>query len=510
MDLSCDLEGLLAARPKERLSHGRLALGTVVGSWRVEAFLGTGRSAEVYRVTHVRMGGEGALKLLVDASHGLGERFQLEMDVLRTLAIPSLPRFFAADTYEGRPYYVMEYLQPLNLPLARREVVPFMLSLADGVGALHAAGYLHRDLKPANILRRRSGEPVLIDLGLVKRMRSAEDASAPDRTGVSIVNGQRLAVGTRGFASPEQLLEGRASVRSDIYALGKVMRACYTDASRGARTRIIPRRIRAVIRKACAEDPEERYASVVGFAAALRRCRRPLSPFIWGLMVSVVSMFLGWCTLVGAAFLSSRPCDEDTPSSPPPAVSQTTPPPAAETVLEREPGESEESYLARMRTLAEGGNSAAQCLVGEAYFYGRGTAQDYAAAVHWYAQAAEAGEVGALASLGLCNLRGWGCAVNLRKAAYWFHRAAKAGHLGSMVDLAFCYHTGCGVARDDATAFAWAMKAAVRGHRRGQCMVGEFYLDGIGVEKDTRRADDWLQRAARQGDERAQNLLMTR
>lgn len=499
MDLSGELEGLLAARPKERVSRGRLQLGTVVANWRVEAFLGAGRSAEVYRVTHVRMGGEGALKLLVDASYGLGARFELEMEVLRTLAIPSLPRFFGAGTCEGRPYYVMEYLQPLFLPLPRGTVVPFMLSLAESVAALHAAGYIHRDLKPANILRRRTGEPVLIDLGLIKRTDAPAETA---QTGVSIVNGQRVGVGTRGFAAPEQLLEGRASVRSDVYALGKVMRAC------GGKS--LGSRARAVIRRAVAEDPEERYPTAEAFADALRRCRRP-TPLVWGTLAVGLGTFLAWCVFFFLAPIPKPPAEPSAPSVPvEPTVRAPVAAPPEELPTERNPGESDAAYLRRMLPLAEGGDARAQCIVGEAYFHGRGTDRDYAQAVRWYAPAAAAQQVGAQASLGLCNLRGWGCPQNSRRAAYWFHRAAKAGNLGAMVDLAFCYHAGLGVARDDRMAFDWAMKAAQRGHMRGQCMVGEFYLDGYGVEKDQRRADDWLQRAARQGDERAQELLRTR
>lgn len=502
MDLSGDLEGLLAARPKERVSRGRLQLGIVIESWRIEAFLGAGRSAEVYRVTHVRMGGEGALKLLVDAAYGLGARFQLEMDVLRTLSIPSLPRFFAAGTCEGRPFYVMEYLQPLILPLERRAIVPFMLSLADSVGALHAAGYIHRDLKPANILQRKSGEPVLIDLGLIKRTDAPADVA---RTNVSIVNGQRLGVGTRGFAAPEQLLEGKATVRSDVYALGKVMRACGGKA--------LGVRARAVIRKACAEDPEDRYGSAAEFALALRRCRR-LSPFAFGGAAVVTGTFLAWGVFFALASWMRGPVE--IPASPPAPGPVLPPAPAPQPEIvpivttERNPGESDEAYLTRMLALAREGNGEAQCAVAEAYYYGRGTSVDYPEAVRWYQVAADNGLVGAQASLGLCNLEGKGCPENPRMAAYWFSRAANQGHLGSMVDLAFCFHVGRGVPRDDKLAFEWAQKAAVRGHARGQCFLGECYLDGYGVEKDQRRADDWLQRAARQGNARAQNLLMTR
>ena len=209
------IEGILKVRPPEKFSGGRIALGTVVDGWRVVAFVGAGRSAEVYRVVGIRMGGEAALKLLVDPSSGLDLRFAQEMEVLRSLAIPSLPRFFGSGEFGGRPYYVAEYLQPLMLPLPKGEIVPFVSALARAVGDLHAAGFLHRDLKPANVLRRRSGEPVLIDLGLVKRI---DEAPVPGRNFPSIVNGQRVGVGTVGFAAPEQLLSGESSARSDVFS----------------------------------------------------------------------------------------------------------------------------------------------------------------------------------------------------------------------------------------------------------------------------------------------------
>ncbi|MBQ6136027.1 MAG: protein kinase, partial [Kiritimatiellae bacterium] len=218
------VEELLAGRKAEcRPAGGRLRLGEVVDGWRVEAYLGSGLSAEVYRVVGVKMGGEGALKLLTGDSGGLGARFEAEREAIRTLALPCLPRFCGAGTVAGRPYFVMEYLQPLFLPLDRGEVVRFVCALAAGVESLHAAGFLHRDLKPANVLRRRNGEPVLIDLGLVKRIGAADPGRAP---AVSVVDGRRVGVGTPGFAAPEQLERGEASVRGDVYSLGMMLKAC--------------------------------------------------------------------------------------------------------------------------------------------------------------------------------------------------------------------------------------------------------------------------------------------
>ena len=88
--------GTFGAEPSARLSRG-----DVVGCWRVEAYLGRGLSAEVYRVTNVRYGHEGALKLLVDGSRGLKERFMSEADALKFLSLPSLPRYMDGGEVEG-------------------------------------------------------------------------------------------------------------------------------------------------------------------------------------------------------------------------------------------------------------------------------------------------------------------------------------------------------------------------------------------------------------------------
>ena len=81
------VEQWLGTRAADGESPGRLAPGTSVGDWRVVAFIGAGLSAEVYRVRNVRYGHDGALKLLVDGSRGLRERFLAEADALRFLAL---------------------------------------------------------------------------------------------------------------------------------------------------------------------------------------------------------------------------------------------------------------------------------------------------------------------------------------------------------------------------------------------------------------------------------------
>ena len=454
----------------------------------MHAFLGRGLSAEVYRVTNVRFAQEGALKLLVDGSRGLRERFLTEADAIRFLSIKALPRFMGAGEHGGMPFYVMEYLQPLPDPMPRGDVPGFMNKVAKAVQMLHDSGYVHRDLKPGNVLlRRTNGEPVLIDLGLIKRRSvSAPDAIVRQGRRISMIDGKPVGVGTLDYAAPEQLLKGESSVQSDVFALGKMLWNMY-----GGRP---PRNVKPIIRRATREIPSERYAAANDFASALRHrnYRR-------------IAAALVLCMLVAGSALFPR--------LRPHVAKIVVPllnPPKPVLAMRQKPDETEAAYFARMVPLARKGDTLAQMAVAEAYFHGRGAPTNRVAAVRWYRLAAEAGEPDAQTSLGLCLLRGHGCEKDAAKAAEWYARAAERGNLAGMNDLAFCYLNGIGVVKDENKGFEIAMKAAVRGHAPSQTLVGECYLDGRGVEQSAERAEIWLYRAARQNNRRAQALLRSR
>lgn len=497
---SADVESWLADReaPSSRAS-ARLASGTVIDGWKVVAFLGAGISAEVYRVVNTRMGGDAALKLLVDGSRGLAARFRLEIEVVRTLALSAMPRYFGSGEHEGRPYLIMEYLQPLELPFAEpRAAADFAAALARGVQELHEAGFLHRDLKPSNVLVRRNGAPVIVDLGLVKRISSRPDGTVA-ASDLSVVDGHPVGVGTPGFAAPEQLIQGEAGVRSDVFALGKLLRAACGEK--------IPSRLMRVIRIATSDDPRDRYPTADAFADEVTRAARPLfgprRSFALGLFAGLAALTLGYLLWPAPSF---------DPQSPNPTILQSSNPkiPTPLPPLSRQPGETEAARFLRILPRAAAGELEAEVAVAEAYFHGQGTETNREESVRWYSKAAAAGSSGAQASLGLCKLRGWGCERDPEAAAAWFLKAANEGHLGAMNDLAFCFLNGCGVDRDEQEGFNWAMKAAERGHPAAEMTVGECYLDGRGVEPNPARADTWLQRAARQGNARAQMLLRTR
>ena len=510
------VEAWLEARPSESGRCGRLRSGTCVGEWHVEAYLGAGMSSEVYRVRHLNLSYEGALKLLVNDKKNLRARFMAEINAMRFLSLSALPRFFGAGTLGTMPFYVMEYLLPLPDPMPRGDVPGFMNKVAKAVQTLHDAGFVHRDLKPGNIMLRRSGDPVLIDLGLVKPRSNAHTPLGWKPSGVSMVDGKPVGVGTISFAAPEQLLEGKSLVQGDVFSLGKVAWYLYGENP--------PRTMRAIIHRATREMPEERYESAQAFAAAVRRRNR------WTVVMSLlaalavaglVSVFVyraeikktvvNWLVPQGAAGTAAPHTEhhhlggENAETH----VKEESAPVPVDPVEEtrQRTDETSEAYFERMLPLAENGEVLAQLKVAEAFFYGRGTPTNRVDAVSWYHKAADAGDASAQASLGFCLLNGLGCEKDPSAAVKWYAKGAEQDDLNAIHGLAYCHLHGFGVEKDEKKGFDLAMKAAVRGHAPSQTLVGECFHAGLGVEQDKERGDAWLYRATRQNNKRAETLL---
>lgn len=241
-----------------------LGEGDVLGEWRITAFLGRGGSAEVYRASHVKLGAVVAIKVLVRETESARLRFVEEARLLALSLGDILPRFYGYGDRGGRPYIVEEYLEPAELPAKDSEVAAFLLRICEGIGVLHGRGLVHRDLKPQNIMRRaRTGEPVLIDLGLVK---NADAGSSVGQESVSIVEGRAVAVGTPGFSAPEQFTGGAVTPATDVHALGAIANACF-----GGKP---PFFWRTIIRRATSSILGQRYETAAALADAIRHRQR--------------------------------------------------------------------------------------------------------------------------------------------------------------------------------------------------------------------------------------------
>jgi len=296
-----------------------LDIGQFVGDWQLTAFIGRGGSGEVYSAKHTKLSLNAAIKVLLRDDAQAKDRFRREAQLLADNAIPSFPRFLGFGETVGRPYMVLELLDPFPLPSKDREIAQYLLKVCKGVERLHALGLVHRDIKPQNILLRSStGDPVLIDLGLVK------DVTLPPAhrgESLSIVNGKAVGVGTPRYAAPEQFAGGEISPSADIHALGMLANDCFLGKPRGAWVRIV--------RRSTSSIPSQRYGSISEFARAIRRrhvtnvLRFVVQPLIVCVLVFAGVLFGKHQTV--ERFLKDRLRDDKSPVAAAPSLSTNEP-----------------------------------------------------------------------------------------------------------------------------------------------------------------------------------------
>jgi WD40 repeat protein/tRNA A-37 threonylcarbamoyl transferase component Bud32 len=235
------------------------------------------------RVAHDRrLSREVALKELDPRLAHVGSAvIRMEREALLTAALdhPGIVAVHDAGRLpDGRPFYTMRLVRGRSLQAAIREapslqarlgLTRHLLAAAEAVAAAHEAGVVHRDLKPANILLGGFGETQVIDWGLAVPRAGAEGRFPalaelpPVREGV---------VGTPDYMSPEQALGAAPEPTADVWSLGKVLQALLVGgrplpgAPQGA-----PPELLAVVERAGAADPADRYPDAGALALELLR-----------------------------------------------------------------------------------------------------------------------------------------------------------------------------------------------------------------------------------------------
>ncbi len=223
--------------------------------------LGRGGMGAVYLARDTVLDREVALKIVdsVDAApETAADRLAAEARILARLEHPGIvPVHDFGQLPDGRMFYAMKRVRGDRLDrwlAAERGVaerLTVFIRLCEAVAFAHAHGVVHRDLKPENVMIGEFGEVLVLDWGIAQspRMHTPQQTAAP------------LVAGTPDYMAPEQL-RGDAVVdqRADVYALGVVLERMGGPAP-----------LAAIARKARAESPRLRYASVQELAADVTR-----------------------------------------------------------------------------------------------------------------------------------------------------------------------------------------------------------------------------------------------
>lgn len=273
--------------PKDQFVEG----GTIAGRYRIEARIGQGGMAMVFRAFDIELEERVALKVfnVAQTSEVLLARFRQELKLSRQLLHPNLIRLYDIGVHDGHRYISMELLVGKSLkermaqPIEFKTALGYLLQACHGLQAAHDAGVVHRDVKPDNFFVTDDGVLKVMDFGIAKQY------AAPGVTVAGSIAGTPL------YMSPEQIGSfSEVTHLTDLYALGVCAYEMFTGTTPffhadlvpllmmhvndkppppRSRNPSLPPELDKVILKLLAKDPKQRYPSCRELAQALAAIR---------------------------------------------------------------------------------------------------------------------------------------------------------------------------------------------------------------------------------------------
>lgn len=270
-------------------------VGTQLDRYEIDAELGRGAMGVVFRARDPKLGRTVAIKtvsiagLEAEAEREYRRRFVVEAQAAGRLSHPGIVTIFDVRE-EAEPYLVMEYVEGQSLQqlvTQEKRTLPISTTLrliqeiAEALHYAHAQGVVHRDIKPANILVTADGHPKIADFGIAKLNET--DLTLPGRV-----------LGSPAFMSPEQLGDEAVDSRSDLFSLGVILyymltghrpfqgnsttTVCFKLVNHeplpvSALQSALPRELDAIVSRAIAKDPAQRYQTGLAMASDLQALR---------------------------------------------------------------------------------------------------------------------------------------------------------------------------------------------------------------------------------------------
>jgi len=194
-------------------------IGETVGPYTIEAQIGQGGMATVYKAYHPTLDRHVAIKVMDPSlvkERDFIERFKREARVIAKLDNPHIVPVYDFDEHNGQPYIVLKVIDGKTLrdrmkesSLSKSEILKIVSAVGDGLQYAHNRGVLHRDTKPSNVLISSEGNVFLTDFGLARFVET-----------ISSLTGDMI-VGTPHYISPEQAVNADAlDEGTDIYSFG--------------------------------------------------------------------------------------------------------------------------------------------------------------------------------------------------------------------------------------------------------------------------------------------------
>ncbi|MFN8374174.1 MAG: protein kinase [Anaerolineae bacterium] len=277
-------------------------IGQTLHGYEIREKIAEGGYGAVYKAYQAAVDREVAVKVIL-AQHAnkpeFAQRFETEARLVARLEHPHIVPLYDFWQDEHGAFLAMRWL-PTSLrmilqkqgALSLAQTARILDQVCDALSAAHNAGVIHRDLKPDNILLDERGNAYLTDFGIAKQLEDTRHITDPDAM-----------VGTLAYSAPEQIRNDAVSAPTDIYALGIMLYEMlsaqhpFHDTAPGvllmnhlqqplpALTAVrpdVPSALDAVLAKATAKDPVERYLDVQDVASAFREAARltPAAPVV--------------------------------------------------------------------------------------------------------------------------------------------------------------------------------------------------------------------------------------
>jgi serine/threonine-protein kinase len=278
------------------------------GRYAVIESVGVGGMAEVYRARDELLGRDVAVKVLnerLSRDRSFVERFRREAQAAANLSHPNIVSLYDYGSDDDAYFIVMEFIDGQGLdvlvkqgPLLPERAAEIAADVAKALERAHGAGLVHRDIKPSNIMINSHGQTKVTDFGIVRAL-GADAEQTMTQTG--------MVIGTAAYLSPEQAQGSPIDERTDIYALGCVLYEMLTGkppftgdtplsiaykhvrenpAPPSQLNPDVPPELDAIVLKALAKNPANRYSSA-------HEMREDLERFLAGKEVHATPVMAG-------------------------------------------------------------------------------------------------------------------------------------------------------------------------------------------------------------------------